>query len=99
MPVHERAGTRPQPLSLPTPGPCEVCQGDRAEYRFVPCGGPADDPTSHRGKLVYTGSRQVNHDQEERDPPVKERALPSMGQFARGAPTKLARVLLLYVRC
>ena len=54
-----------------------------------------DDPTSHRGELIYTGSRQVNHDQEERDPPVEERARPAVGWRAFGASTKLACVLLL----
>ena len=96
--MDERAGAHPQPLSLPTPGPCEACQGDRAEYRFVPCRGPADGPTSHWGELIYAGHCQVNHDQDERDPPAKERARPAMGRHMCGASTELAHILLLCVR-
>ena len=53
-----------------------------------------DGPTSHQGELVYTGHCQVNHDQDECDPPVEERALPE-GRRMHGAPTELARILLL----
>ena len=98
MPVHERMSACPQLLSLPTPDPCKACQGDRAEYRFMPCGGPADGPTSHRGELVYAGHCQVNHNQDERNPPVEERALPAAGQRTHDAPTELAHILLLCAR-
>ena len=79
VPVHERASARPQPLSLPTPGPREAYHGDCAEYRPIPGGGPADKPASHWGEVIYAGDRQVNHDQEERMPPVEECAPPDVG--------------------
>ena len=98
--MYERAGARPQLLSLPTPSPCEACQGDRAQCRFMPCGGPADGPTSHRGELVYAGHDQVDQYQAECDPPVEERACPATGQRACSASAELARVLLLCsLRC
>ena len=93
--MHERAGARPQPLSLPTPGPCKACQSAHAEYRFVPCEGPADGPASHQGELVYTGHSQVNHDQDECNPPVEECPRPATGLYACGASTKLAHILVL----
>ena len=94
--MYEHAGAHPQPLSLPMPGPCKACQGDHAEYRFMPCRGPADGPISHQGELVYAGHCQVNHDQEEHDPPVEERAQPAVGRRTCGALTKLTRILLLW---
>ena len=61
----------------------------------MPYGGPADGPTSHQGELIYAGHCQVNHDQDERNPPVEEHALPVAGRRALGMLTKFARVLLL----
>ena len=97
--MYERADARSQPLSFPTPSPCKAYQGDRAQCRFMPCGGPADGPTSHRGELVYAGHDQVDQYQDERDPPVEERALPATSQHVRGALAKLAHVLLLCTLC
>ena len=57
-----------------------------------------DGPTSHRSELVYTGHSQVNRDQDEHDPPVKERTRPAAGLCMHGALTELARILLLCVR-
>ena len=97
--MYERASARPQPLSLPTPGPCEACQGDRAQCRFMPWGGPADGPISHRGELVYAKHGQVDQYQDERYPPVEERTRPAASRRACGASAELACVLLLYMRC
>ena len=58
-------------------------------------GGPADTPASHQGKIVYAGDHQVDHDQEERVPPIEERAPPGAGWCARGVLTDLACTLLL----
>ena len=71
MPVHELMSARPQPLSLPTPGPRKAYYGDCAEYRPIPGGGPADDPASHRGGIVYAGACQLDHDQEEHVAPIE----------------------------
>ena len=71
MPVNKRASARPQPLSLPTPGPCKAYHDDCAEYRLIPGGGPVDNPASHWGKVVYNGDGQVDHDQEERVLPIE----------------------------
>ena len=95
MPVYEHAGARPQPLSLPTPGPCEACQGDCAEYRFMPCGGPADGPTSHRDELVYAGRDQIDQHQCKHDLSVEDRGYPAAGWRSHGTLAELARVLLL----
>ena len=97
--MDERADTHPQPLSLPTPSPCKACQGYRAQCRFMPCRGPADGPTSHRGEVVYAGRDQVDQHDDERDPPVEERAHPAAGRRAHGALAELARVLLLCTYC
>ena len=97
--MDDHADARPQPLSLPTPSPCKACQSDCAQCRFMPCGGPADGPTSHRGELVYAGDDQVDQYQAECDPPVKERACPAMGWRAHGALAELTRVLLLCSLC
>ena len=98
MPVHEHASTRPQPLSLPTPGPREAYYDHYAEYRPIPGGGPADNPTSHWGEVICAGDCQVNHNQGERVPSVKELAPPDAAWRALGAPTDLACALLLCVR-
>ena len=82
VPVHERTSAHPQLLSLPMPGPCKTYHGDCAEYRPFPGGGPVNNPASHWGEVVYTGDRQVDHDQEERVPPIEERVLPGAGQRA-----------------
>ena len=57
-----------------------------------------DNPTSHWGEVVHAGDRQVNHNQDERIPPVEELAPPDVGWHALGAPTDLSRALLLCVR-
>ena len=64
----------------------------------MPCGGPADGPTSHRGEIVHARHDQIDQHQGERDPPVEERAHPAADQRARGTSAELARVLLLYMR-
>ena len=93
--AHEPTSARPQPLSLPTSGPCKAYHGDCAEYRPIPGRVPADNPASHPGEVVYAGDRQVNHDQEECVPPIEGHAPPGMGRHAHGAPTDLTRTLLL----
>ena len=95
MPVHKRASTHPKLLSLPTPSPGKAYHDHYAEYRPIPGGGPADNPTSHWGKVVYAGDRQVNHNQEERVSPVEELAPPDAGRCSLGVPTDFARTLLL----
>ena len=94
-PVHKHASAHPQRLSLPTPGPRKAYHCDCAEYRPIPGGGPADNPASHRGGVVYTGDHQVDHDQEEHVPPIEEHAPPSMGWRMCCTPTNLTRALLL----
>ena len=91
----ERPRARPQPLGLPTPGPGESCRGHYAECRSVPCGGPADHPASHGGELVHARHDQVDQHQDERDPPVEERAHPAVRWHACGALAELACVLCL----
>ena len=93
--MHEHASTRPQPLSLPTPGPCKAYHCDCAEYRPIPGGGPADNPASHWGKVVHAGNHQVNDNHDEHVPSGEQRAPPSMGWHAHCTPTNLARALLL----
>ena len=95
VPVYERMSARPQPLNLPMPGPHEAYHGDCAEYRPIPGGGPADDPASHWGEVVYAGNHQVDHDQEECVPPIEELAPPGAGPHTCGALTDLAHALLL----
>ena len=97
--MYERADACPQLLSLPTPSPWEACQGYRAQCRFMPCGGPANGPTSHWGELVYAGPDHIDQYQAEHDPPVEERARPAAGWRARSASAELARVLLLCTYC
>ena len=97
MPVHERMSARPQPLSLPTPGPRKAYHDHYAKYRPIPGGGPADNPTSHWGKVVHAGNHQVNHDQGEHVPPVEELDPPAAGRCMLGAPTDLARALRLCI--
>ena len=94
VPVHERVSACPQPLSLPTPGPCKAYHRDCTEYRPIPGGGPVDNPASHRGEVVYAGDHQVNHDHDERVPPGEECALPGACQRPLGAPTNLSRALV-----
>ena len=77
--MDERDEAHPQSLSLPMPGPRKAYHDHYFEYRPIPGGGPANNPTSHWGEVVYTGNRQVNHDQEERVPPVEEHAPPEAG--------------------
>ena len=96
--VDERLHTCPQPLGLPGPSPGESCHDRYAECRSVPCRGPADHPASHGDELVYAGHDQVDKYQDERDPPVEERARPAARQHARGALAELARVLCLLCR-
>ena len=98
MPVHERTSTHPQPLSLPTPGPREAYHDHYTEYRPIPGRGPADNPTSHWGEVVYAGEHQVNQNQEERVPPVKELAPLDAGRRALSTSTDLARALHLCMR-
>ena len=93
--VRECASTHPQPLRLPTPGPHKAYHGDCTEYRPIPGRGPADNPASHRGEVIYTGDCQINHNQEERIPPVEECAPPGACQRTRGVRTSIARTLLL----
>ena len=95
VPVHERAIAQPQPLSLPTPGPRKAYHDLYAEYRHIPGGGPADNPTSHWAKIVHAGDCQVNHDQGERVPPVEELDPPGVGWSVLGMSTDLACALLL----
>ena len=95
VPVHEHAITRPQSLSLPTPGPREAYHHDCAKYRPIPGGGPADNPASHRGEVVYAGDCHVNHNHDERVPPREEHSPPHMGQRTRCTPTNLTHALLL----
>ena len=81
------------------PGPGKACLDDYTDCKPVPGGGPADHPASHGGKLVHARHNQVDQYQDERDPPVKERAHPAARQRTRGALAKLARVLRLLCRC
>ena len=64
----------------------------------MPCGGPADHPASHGGELVHAGRDQVDQHQDERDPPVEERAHPAARRHTRDALAELARVLRLLFR-
>ena len=95
----ERPRARPQLLGLPTPGPGKSCRGHYAECRSVPYGGPADHPASHGDELVHARRDQVDQHQDERDPPVEERACPAVRRHARGTLAELARVLRLLCRC
>ena len=95
VPVHERTNAHPQLLSLPMPGLCEAYHRDCTAYRPIPGGGPADSLASHWGKVVYPGNHQVNHDQDERVPPVEECTPPGAGWHTRCVPTNLVRALLL----
>ena len=97
--MDERADARPQPLSLPTPSPCKTCHRYRAQCRFMPCGGPANGPTSDWGELVYAGPDKVDQYQAKHDPPVEERACPAAGWRVCGTSAKLARILLLCSLC
>ena len=65
----------------------------------MPCGGPADGPTSHRGELVYAGHDQIDQHQGEHDLSVEDRGHPAAGRCSRGASAELARVLLLCTYC
>ena len=97
--MDERPRACSQPLRLPTPGPGESCRGRYTECRSVPCGGPADHPASYGGELIHAGRDQVDQHQDERDPPVEERARPAARRHARGALAELACVLLLCLLC
>ena len=57
-----------------------------------------DNPTSHWGDVIHAGNHQVNHDQDERVPPVEELAPPDAGRCTLGVPTDLAHTLLLCMR-
>ena len=97
MPMHECTSARPEPLSLPMPGPCKAYHCDCTEHRPITGGGSADDPACHRGEVVYTGDHLVNRNHDERIPSGEENAPPSAGRRARCTLTNLAHALLLCV--
>ena len=95
MPMHECTSARPEPLSLPMPGPCKAYHCDCTEHRPITGGGSADDPACHRGEVVYTGDHLVNRNHDERIPPSEERAPPGVGWRVLCALANLAHALLL----
>ena len=95
LPVNERMHTCPQLLSLPMPGSGKAYHHNCAEYRLVPGGGPVDYPASQPSKVAHAGSDQVDHTQEERDPPVEEHGSPGAWRHPWGMPDDLVCALLL----
>ena len=94
-PVNECMYPHPQPLSLPTPGPCKAYYHDCTENRHIPGRGPADNPASLQGKVVYIGNYQLNHNQEECIPLGEECGPPEACRRALHMPVHLACALHL----